>query len=81
MATGQNSNAIVDFQTVLNMEHRGAAVASGSNVYPMAQMGLARAYRANGDKGNSAASYKEFGRLWKNGDAGHPLMVESRGRD
>ena len=40
MGTGEAVLAVADFQTVL--DHRGAAFLAGSDVYPMAQIGLAR---------------------------------------
>ena len=50
----QPSLAAEDFRTVL--AHRGMAFASGSNVYPMAEIGLARALEAAGDKALRAAA-------------------------
>src|SRR5262249_51798495 len=81
MAPRQGSSPIADLNTAAELQHRGGAVASGSNLYPMAQMGLARAYVLNGDRGgNVASAYKSFFDPWAGGDSGHPLMSEARAR-
>ena len=63
MAAGEATLAIVDFQTIV--DHRGYAFLSGSNVYPMAELGLSRGYAAMGDKLNSNLTYQRFKALWK----------------
>jgi len=68
--------AIADFQFVLL--HRGAATLTVAPMVPMAQLGLARAYAASGDKGNSATAYRAFLEMWKAADASDPLVVEAR---
>ncbi len=50
--------AIADFQFALL--HRGATTLVSPQVFAMSQLGLARAYAAGGDKGNSAAAYSAF---------------------
>lgn len=67
--------AVADFQTIV--DHRGAAFIGGSNVYPMAQIGLARAYGALGDQVNSKAAYRRFAALWQDGDRGSALLDEA----
>jgi serine/threonine-protein kinase len=73
----QGQIGIVDFQTLLS--HRGVAVTVGSNVYPVAEVGLARAFAETGDTGNSAGAYHSFLDLWKNADPGQPLVAEATG--
>jgi eukaryotic-like serine/threonine-protein kinase len=65
MTGKQSSLAAEDFKTVL--AHRGMAFASGSNVYPMAEIGLALASEAAGDKALSLAAYRRFATLWNEG--------------
>ena len=67
---------IVDFQTVL--AHRGLPFVVGSVVYPVAQIGLGRAFAEIGDKGNSAQAYRSFLDLWHSADANQPLLAEAR---
>ncbi len=69
---------IVDFQTVL--AHRGLPFVVGSVVYPVAEIGLARAFAEIGDKGNSAQAYRTFLELWHSADANQPLLAEARAR-
>ncbi|MCU1320366.1 MAG: serine/threonine protein kinase [Acidobacteriaceae bacterium] len=75
MGSGEAALAVVDFQTVL--DHRGSAFMAGSNVYPMAQIGLARAYASLGDKANSVAAYRRFSALWHDADRGQDLVQEA----
>jgi eukaryotic-like serine/threonine-protein kinase len=77
-AVGQNALAIADFQTVL--AHRGIALAIGSNVYPMAAIGMARADAADGDKADSVVAYRRFLSLWGDADRNQPRMREALAR-
>lgn len=75
LATGEAASAVSDFQAIA--DHRGAAFLTGSNVYPMAELGLARAYAAMGDKANSRAAYQRFGSLWHEADRGQAVLDEA----
>lgn len=70
--------AIAEYQFIL--QHRGATTLECAPVYPMAQLGLARAYAASGDKGNSAVGYRAFADMWAAAPAGDPLLQEARKR-
>jgi eukaryotic-like serine/threonine-protein kinase len=74
-AMGQSRDAIADFQTVV--QHRGMAMLLGGDVYPMAELGAARAYRANRDTPDSAAAYQRFLVSWAGADRGQTLMTEA----
>lgn len=76
LSDGEASLAIADFQTIL--DHRGAAFLAGSNVYPMAQIGLARAYAAIGDELNSTAAYRRYLELWHDSEHGQPNAIHVR---
>ncbi|SNS77947.1 Serine/threonine protein kinase [Granulicella rosea] len=78
VALRQVQIGIVDFQTLLS--HRGITFTVGSDVYPMAEIGVARAFADTGDHGNSASAYKSFLELWKNADPGQPLLSEAESR-
>ncbi len=67
---------IVDFQTVL--AHRGLPFVVGSVVYPVAEIGLGRAFDEIGDKGNSAQAYRTFLELWHSADQNQPLLAEAK---
>ena len=76
VALRQVQIGIVDFQTVLS--HRGITFMVGTDVYPMAEIGVARAFADTGDMGNSADAYRRFLELWKNADPTQPLLTEAR---
>jgi serine/threonine protein kinase/tetratricopeptide (TPR) repeat protein len=73
LANGEGALAAADFQTIL--DHRGAAFLAGSNVYPMAQIGLARAYAAIGDTANSTAASRSFTALWQGADRDQLMLA------
>ena len=72
---GQPQVAIVDYQAVLS--HRGVAFILGSDVFPMAQVGVARAAWANHDREAGAAAYIKFLSLWPHADPNDPLIREA----
>jgi tetratricopeptide (TPR) repeat protein len=74
-ALGQMPAAILDFQTV--EAHRGAALLLGGTVFPMAEIGIARAQATNRDKADSVAAYQRFLVLWAEGDREQSLMAEA----
>jgi serine/threonine-protein kinase len=74
-ALGQTPAAVRDFQAVLT--HRGADLTLGSNAYPMAEIGVARAYAMNRDKTARADAYRRFLMLWRDADQGQPLIAEA----
>ena len=76
VALRQVQIGIVDFQTVLS--HRGVPFTVGSMDYPVAEIGVARAFADTGDQGNSAEAYRRFVDLWKTADPNQPLLAEAR---
>jgi len=74
-ALGQTSAAVLDFQTAES--HRGRSFLLSGNVYPMAELGAARAYAARRAKVSSVESYRRFLTVWREADRGQPLMVEA----
>ena len=74
-AANQPELAIGDFQMVL--AHRGMAFEVGSNIYPMAEIGLARALEANGDRTGGVEAYRRFLALWNGADPTLPMVVEA----
>jgi hypothetical protein len=67
---------IVDFQTEL--AHRGVIYTVGDDVYPAAQIGVARAFADSGDMSNSAEAYRRFLTLWSGADPAIPILQEAR---
>jgi tetratricopeptide (TPR) repeat protein len=74
-AVGEMPGAIADYQTILT--HRGVAFIMGSNVSPMAEIGMARAYAASGDKPASVVAYRRFLALWGGADGDQPRLREA----
>jgi eukaryotic-like serine/threonine-protein kinase len=74
-AMGQMPAAILDFQTVLG--HRGLDMTLGSDVYPMAEVGIARAAAMNRNKVTSVEAYRRFLKLWGEVDPAQPLIAEA----
>ena len=74
--TGHPQDAISDFQYVV--QHPGSASLVNPTSIPMAQLGLARAYSASGDRLNSGMAYSRFLTLWNGADPGNPLLGEAR---
>jgi len=72
----QTSPAIADLQAAL--AHRGTAFLFAGDVYPAAQIQLARAFADSGDIGNSAQTYRTFLSLWSVADQDQPLLKEAR---
>jgi serine/threonine protein kinase/tetratricopeptide (TPR) repeat protein len=70
----RGTEATAEFQRIL--DHHG--VAPESPFYPMAYLGLARAYAAAGDTAKSRKAYQDFLALWKDADADLPLLKEAR---
>ena len=60
--TGKSKEAVNYFEAVTT--HRGAAFIGGTNVYPMAQLGLARVLEASGEQAASANAYRDFLAVW-----------------
>jgi serine/threonine-protein kinase len=74
-ALGQTSGAVLDFQTA--QAHRGRSFLLSGNVYPMSELGVARAYAARRAKVNSVEAYRRFLTIWREADREQPLMVEA----
>ena len=74
-ALGQMPAAILDFQ--IAQAHRGSSFLLSGTVYPMAELGVAKAYTASRDKTDSVEAYRHFLMLWKDADPGQPLLLEA----
>jgi eukaryotic-like serine/threonine-protein kinase len=76
------AEAMAEFKKIL--DHEGVLVAGnpvGPNslpLYPLAQLGLARAAALNGDTATSRTAYQDFLALWKDADADIPVLQEAK---
>ena len=66
--------AQTEFKTIL--DHRGWYPLS--QLYPLAQLGLARAAAMNGDAATARKGYQDFLALWKDADAALPSLGAAR---
>ncbi len=71
-------NAVNAFKAAT--QHRAAMLVSGLGVpcYPVAQLGLARAYAMAGDKADAKKAYEALFEVWKNADADLPMLVAAK---
>ncbi|WP_158944194.1 protein kinase [Granulicella sp. S190] len=77
-ALGQTMPASHDFQAVL--ARRGEATMRQGDLYPMAEISLARVFMASHDRPDSVESYRRFSMLWSDADQRQPLVVEALAR-
>ena len=74
LAAGDARAAVAEFQTIL--AHRGWYPESWH--YPLAQLGLARALKAEGDRAGSRAAYLKLLNDWKVADPDLPPLLAAR---
>ncbi|GAC1359651.1 MAG: hypothetical protein NVSMB3_07240 [Acidobacteriaceae bacterium] len=67
--------ALADFRSIDT--HRGFAFATGTAVYPMAEIALGRAAVAAKDEAAAEAAYRRFLAVWTGAERGDPLLVEA----
>src|SRR5438477_6518019 len=68
------TQAAIEFKTIL--DHRGWSPTSP--LYPLAQLGLARAMALTGDNATARKAYQNFLSLWKDADPNLPALVTAR---
>src|SRR5262249_46722094 len=70
----KGAEAAVEFQKIL--DHRGEAPLSA--LYPLAQLGLARAAAIAGDTAKARTAYQNFLPVWKDADQDIRILQEAR---
>lgn len=75
LIAAQPGAAVADLEEIL--AHRGEVVSAGTNLYPVAQLALARAFSGSGDHANSAQAYQGFLALWDGAGSADPLRTEA----
>jgi eukaryotic-like serine/threonine-protein kinase len=68
------AKAAIEFKTIL--DHRGWYPVSP--LYPLAQLGLARAAVLNGDNATARTAYLDFLKLWKDADSNLAALIAAR---
>ena len=70
----KGAEAAKEFQTII--DHRGWYPLSP--LYPLAQLGVARAAVIEGDAAKARRAYQDFFTLWKEADTSIPILVVAR---
>jgi predicted Zn-dependent protease len=70
----RGAEAAVEFQKILG--NRGQA--SMSALYPLAHLGLARAWNVAGDTSKSLEARSEFFAAWKDADSDLPILIDAK---
>jgi eukaryotic-like serine/threonine-protein kinase len=68
------AKAAAEFQKIL--DHRGAL--AFSELYPLAQLNLGRAYALQGDTTKARIAYQDFLALWKDADPDIPILIAAK---
>jgi tetratricopeptide (TPR) repeat protein len=74
LRAGAGLEGAAEFQKIL--DHRGVDLTSP--LYPLAQLGLARAYALQSEKGRSRQAYQDFFALWKDADPDIPILKQAK---
>jgi hypothetical protein len=69
------ANAEEEYKKILN--HRG--VNTTTVLYPLAYLGLARAYAIENDAAQEKAAYQDFLSAWKDADPDIPVLNQAKG--
>ena len=72
--SGDGAKAAAEYQKIL--DHRGVDLTSP--LYPLARLGLGRAYALQGDKAKAKAAYQDFFAAWKDADPDVPVLKEAK---
>jgi tetratricopeptide (TPR) repeat protein len=74
LMAGRWTEAVQEFQKVLGMKNSGPT----DPFVAVAQLGLARAYAAQGDQVKARTAYQDFLGAWRNADADLPLLKQAQ---
>ena len=74
LRAGAGTEAAAEFQKIL--DHRG--IDPTSPVYPLAHLGLGRAYAQAGNTAEARRAYQDFLALWKDADPDIPILKEAQ---
>lgn len=77
LAANQGREAAAEFQKIL--DHRGIVISDP--IAALAHLQLARAYILSGDIGRARSCYADFLTLWKDADAGIPVLKQAKAED
>ena len=75
LMAGRGADAVQEFQRILNLKNANPQ----DPFVSFAQLGLARAFTAAGDKEKARAAYQDFFAMWKDADPDVPLLQQAKG--
>jgi tetratricopeptide (TPR) repeat protein len=76
LKAGETEEAASEFQKILR--RRAEAPGGIAVYYSLAQLGLARAYAAQGDRTNARIAYQDLLSIWKDADPDLPLLQKAK---
>jgi tetratricopeptide (TPR) repeat protein/predicted Ser/Thr protein kinase len=76
LKTGAPGEAVQEFQKILS--RRIAVLGSDPEILSLAQLGLARAYAAQGDKAKARIAYQDLFAIWKDADLNLPVLQQAK---
>ena len=68
------AKAVVEYQKII--DHRG--IDPATVFYPLARLGLGRAYALQGDTAKAKGAYQDFFAIWKDADADVPILKTAK---
>jgi tetratricopeptide (TPR) repeat protein len=68
------AKAATEYQKILDRH----GIDPTSQLYPLARLGLARAYALQGDTAKAKAAYQDFFAAWKDADPDVPVLKEAK---
>ena len=74
LRAGDGAKSAAEYQKIL--DHRG--IDPASVLYPLAHLGLARAYALQGNKDKARTAYQDFLALWKDADPDIPVLIQAK---
>jgi eukaryotic-like serine/threonine-protein kinase len=74
LAAHKGPEAAAEFQKMIDHRYISTNYVNGA----LAHLGMARAYALQGDKAKARVAYQDFFTLWKDADAGVPVLVQAR---
>lgn len=74
LAAKRPADAVAEFQKVISLR----SLSPFALTWPLAHLGLARAYAAASNTAASRKAYDDFFALWKNADPDVPILVEAK---
>jgi serine/threonine protein kinase/predicted Zn-dependent protease len=73
---GKGAEAATEFQKII--DRKGQSDLLVSTLYPLARLGLARAFSLSGDAAGARKAYEDFLALWRDADSDLTILIEAK---